>query len=246
MTGKPGTAANSAITPPPSNSARGWVLIWLPICVARLTVSPFSGAVRVTTTPAAIAMNSAGICVTSPSPIASTEYFVIASPSGRPNTSTPTARPPSRLAITITMLAAASPLTNFIAPSIAPKNWLSRPSRSRSRIASGAVIKPARRSESIAICLPGKASSVKRAPTSATRSAPLAMTMNCTMVMMKNTTNPTIRLPPTTMRPKASMMSPACPDSRICRVVATFSAIRNNVVKSSTDGKVENASGVAT
>ena len=37
---------------------------------------------------------------------------------------------------------------------------------------------PERSSASIAICLPGMASSVKRAPTSATRSLPLAMTTN--------------------------------------------------------------------
>jgi hypothetical protein len=37
---------------------------------------------------------------------------------------------------------------------------------------------PERSSASIAICLPGMASSVKRAPTSATRSPPLAITTN--------------------------------------------------------------------
>ena len=39
------------------------------------------------------------------------------------------------------------------------------------------------------ICLPGIASSVKRAPTSATRSEPFAITMNCTIVMIRKTTH---------------------------------------------------------
>ena len=52
------------------------------------------------------------------------------------------------------------------------------------------------RNEQIAICLPGMASRVKRAPTSATRSAPLAMTRNWTMVRMRKTTAPTTKLPP--------------------------------------------------
>ena len=46
------------------------------------------------------------------------------------------------------------------------------------------------------ICLPGMASRVKRAATSATRSAPLAMTMNWMMVRMRKTTAPTTKLPP--------------------------------------------------
>ena len=44
--------------------------------------------------------------------------------------------------------------------------------------ASSSVIWPALRSASIAICLPGMASRVKRAPTSATRPAPLVITTN--------------------------------------------------------------------
>ena len=95
-------------------------------------------------------------------------------------------------------------------------------------------------------CLPGIASSVKRAATSATRSAPLAMTMNCTIVMMMNTTMPTTRLPPATKLPNASMMWPASPSSRISRVVATDSDNRNNVEISSTLGKLLNATGCGT
>ena len=76
------------------------------------------------------------------------------------------------------MPAMASPLTNFIAPSIDPKNCDSRESMARRRRASLWSMWPARSSASIDICLPGMASRVKRAPTSATRSEPLEMTMN--------------------------------------------------------------------
>ena len=86
------------------------------------------------------------------------------------------------------------------------------------------------------ICLPGIASSVKRAPTSATRSEPLAITMNCTIAMIRNTTMPTTRLPPTTSSPKAWMMWPASACSRISLVDAMFNASRNSVVISSSDG----------
>ena len=55
---------------------------------------------------------------------------------------------------------------------------------------------PARMSASMLICLPGMASRVKRAATSATRSAPLVMTMNCTSVMIRKITAPTTKLPP--------------------------------------------------
>jgi hypothetical protein len=59
------------------------------------------------------------------------------------------------------------------------------------RRASSCPSAPVRSSASIAICLPGIASSVKRAPTSATRSLPLAITMNWISVRMRNTTAPT-------------------------------------------------------
>jgi hypothetical protein len=87
------------------------------------------------------------------------------------------------------------------------------------------------------------ASSEKRAATSATRSAPLAITMNCTTVMMRNTTKPTTKLPPATVLPKVSMMWPALPCNKINRVVAIASAKRNKVLMSSTLGKTENSSG---
>jgi hypothetical protein len=47
------------------------------------------------------------------------------------------------------------------------------------------------RSASIAICLPGMLSRVKRAATSATRWAPLVTTTYCTTIRMRNTIRPT-------------------------------------------------------
>ncbi len=106
--------------------------------------------------------------------------------------------------VTSTMMPAmASPLTNFMAPSIEPKNCDSRDSMLRRRRASLWSMWPARSSASIDICLPGMASRVKRAPTSATRSEPFEMTMNWMMVRMKKMTAPTTRLPATTKLPKA-------------------------------------------
>ena len=46
-------------------------------------------------------------------------------------------------------------------------------------------------SPSTAICLPGKASRVKRAATSATRPAPLVITTNWMTIRIRNTTRPT-------------------------------------------------------
>jgi hypothetical protein len=71
------------------------------------------------------------------------------------------------------------------------------------------LIRPALRSASIAICLPGIASRVKRAPTSATRPAPLVMTTNWMIVRITKITRPTISEPPITKWPKASMTFPA-------------------------------------
>ena len=89
------------------------------------------------------------------------------------------------------------------------------------------------------ICLPGMPSSEKRAATSATRSEPLVITMNCTTVTMENTTKPTARLSPMTNWPKVLMISPASASIRIRRLVLMDSASRNSVVISSTEGKVE-------
>ncbi len=147
-------------------------------------------------------------------------------------------RPPTTLTASTMMPAMASPLTNFMAPSMAPKSWDSRASAARRARAVRASMWPARSSASIDICLPGMASSVKRAATSATRSAPLEITMNCTTVRIRKITAPTTRLPATTKLPKAWMTSPASARRRMRRVAEISSARRKSVVSRSSVGKV--------
>ena len=67
--------------------------------------------------------------------------------------------------------------------------------------ASVSSMAPAFSSASMAICLPGIASRVKRADTSEMRPAPLVMTTNWMMMRMRKMTRPTTRLPPTTKLP---------------------------------------------
>jgi len=148
--------------------------------------------------------------------------------------------PAKMLTMVMTRPAIASPLTNFIAPSMPPCSWLSMASSARRCLASSTERLPALTSASMLICLPGIASSVKRAPTSATRSEPFAMTMNCTVAMIRNTTSPTTRLPPTTSSPKLSIMWPASAFSKIDLVEAMLSDRRNKVVNNSRDGKADN------
>ena len=114
---------------------------------------------------------------------------------------------------------------------------------SRRSLASSSVMTPALRSASIAICLPGMASRVKRAATSATRPAPLVITTNWITTRIRKTMRPTTTLPPTTKLPNAEMTSPASPCSRIRRVPEMFRPSRKSVATSSSDGKTENWSG---
>ena len=165
-----------------------------------------------------------------------------------PSWATPMIMPPMMLMKVIRMPAIASPRTNFEAPSIAPKKLLSPSSSLRRLRASSSLIMPAERSASIAICLPGIASSVNRAATSAIRPEPLVTTMKFTMIRMMNTTTPITKLPPITKPPKTWMMLPAAsgpswPWARIRRVVAMLRASRSSVASNSTVGKAENSSG---
>ncbi len=98
----------------------------------------------------------------------------------------------------ITRPATASPRTNLLAPSMAPKNSISRSSALRRLRAVFSSMRPEARSASMAICLPGMASRVNRAPTSATRPAPLVITTNWMTIRMKKITSPTTSEPPTT------------------------------------------------
>ena len=101
----------------------------------------------------------------------------------------------------------------------------------------------------MAICLPGMASRVKRAPTSAIRPAPLVMTMKLMITRMMKTTIPTAKLPPTRKWPKASITLPAAsgpvwPLSSTTRVEAMLSDSRSKVANSRTDGNAAKSRGL--
>jgi hypothetical protein len=92
----------------------------------------------------------------------------------------------------------------------------------------------------MAICLPGKASRVKRAETSETRPAPLVTTTRLMITRIMNTNSPTAKLPPIRKAPKASITWPAaappsCPRTSTMRVEATLSARRSRVANSRTE-----------
>ena len=158
---------------------------------------------RVITIPLEIAIKSEGNCDAKPSPIVKTVYLPTASPSCIPCIPIPTASPPIMLIATIIIPAMVSPFTNFMAPSIEPNKFDSRCKSSRLATASSGEIKPALKSASIVICLPGIASRANLAATSAIRSAPLVITKNCTIVIIKKITPPTTIFPDVTNVPKA-------------------------------------------
>ena len=158
--------------------------------------------------------------------------------------------PPMTLMNVISRPAMASPRTNFAAPSMAPKKVLSSSSVLRRVRASSSSISPVDRSASMAICLPGMASRVKRAETSAMRPEPLVMTMKLMMTRMPKTMMPMTKLPPMTKPPKASMTRPAAsvpswPLARISRVEATLRDRRTMVASKRTVGKVLKSRGVS-
>ncbi len=95
--------------------------------------------------------------------------------------------PPIELMKTISKPAMASPRTNLLAPSMAPKKALSSSSALRRSRACCSLMRPEERSASIAICLPGMASKVKRAATSAIRVEPRVMTTKFTITRIANT-----------------------------------------------------------
>ena len=118
MVGKPGIRANATINAPPTSSALGCAPNCWPMSLARFSVS--SVLTRVTMIPAVIAISSAGICATSPSPMVRIEYTCMASSSARPRCVIPMTSPPTRLTAMMMSPAIASPFTNFIAPSMEP------------------------------------------------------------------------------------------------------------------------------
>ena len=145
--------------------------------------------------------------------------------------------------------ATASPRTNLAAPSMEPKKVLSSSSSRRRRRASSSSMRPDDRSASMAICLPGMASRVKRADTSAMRPEPLVMTTKFTITRMEKTIMPMMKLPPMTKPPKASITLPAawvpsCPWARIRRVDARFRDKRTMVANKRTVGNELNSRGL--
>ncbi len=101
----------------------------------------------------------------------------------------------------------------------------------------------------MAICLPGMASRVKRAATSAIRPEPLVMTMKLISTMIMKMMKPTMKSPPTTKLPKEWITRPTAPGPswpwrRISRVEAMLRERRKRVVTRSSDGKEEKSSGL--
>ena len=157
------------------NSEYGFDIIWLVKSPPRELLPADA---RVITIPAAIDIKREGSCEARPSPIVNTVYLVTASPIGIWFTKQPIIKPPTMLIITMMIPAIVSPFTNFMEPSIEPKRLDSLCKSSRLFTASSGDIKPALKSASIVICLPGIASNAKRAATSAIRSAPFVITIN--------------------------------------------------------------------
>ena len=111
---------------------------------------------------------------------------------------------------------------------------------------------PEATSASMAICLPGNASSAKRADTSPMRTDPRVTTTNCTTTNMANTLRPTIGFRPAAISPKASITEPATarPASgvlasipKIKRVLAMLIPRRSSVVPNTNAGNTLKSSG---
>ncbi|KWV89240.1 hypothetical protein PFLmoz3_02143 [Pseudomonas fluorescens] len=119
----PGTIANTSMATEAIIQLLGSLVIWRAIS-APMFVMPLrpSGATRVMIMPAVREINSAGICAIRPSPIVSTEYSAIESAALKPCWNIPVEKPPNRLTTTMINPAMASPLTNFMAPSMAPNS----------------------------------------------------------------------------------------------------------------------------
>lgn len=100
----------------------------------------------------------------------------------------------------------------------------------------------------MAICLPGIASRVNRAPTSAIRVAPLVITIKLTTTRIRKTITPITKSPPMTSCENPPITLPAAsvpelPSDKITRVVAILSDSRVIVAISKIVGKEEKSSG---
>ena len=136
----------------------------------------------------------------------------------------------------------ASPFTNLVAPSMEPKKSASLWMLERRSLACCSSISPLFKSASIAICFPGMASSVNLAATSATRSEPFVITINCTSTIIRNMIKPMTTFPRITNCPKVWTTCPAYPlSNRIFLVDEILSPSLNSVVIRRIEGNTENS-----
>ena len=118
---------------------------------------------------------------------------------------TPMTMPPKMLTARMMSPAMASPRTNSMRRPSSRRGALFlelAPARLRHLL----VDEAGGRSASIAICFPGMASRVKRAPTSAMRVAPLVMTRKLIVTRMRKTMMPMTKSPPITSWAKPPMI----------------------------------------
>ena len=114
--GRPGTILRETRTPDTVYSALGFISI----CSESSFPISLSLPALLTIIPAAVEIRIAGICVTRPSPIVRMVYVAAASDTAISFCRTPMISPPIILIAVMTRPATASPLTNLLAPSIAP------------------------------------------------------------------------------------------------------------------------------
>ncbi|MNY33241.1 hypothetical protein D3C86_1675090 [compost metagenome] len=152
----------------------------------------WSEAERELTRPAEIEIRMPGMRPTRPSPTVRMAYLDSAVITSIFFIRMPIRMPPTMLTTIRMIEAMTSPFTNLLAPSMAPKKLASRTRSSRRCLAWLPSIRPAARSASMDICLPGMASRVKRAATSAIRLEPSVMTMKLTMIRMMKMMMPTM------------------------------------------------------
>ncbi len=96
------------------------ILGWLNICLRTSLPRSESDAALVTTIPVPVDINKAGIWLTNPSPTVNKVYVSRDSAKDIFFINTPIAKPAAIFIMVITIPAMASPLTNLLAPSIAP------------------------------------------------------------------------------------------------------------------------------
>ncbi len=206
-------------------------------CDIRILLISASFEAFVTRIPVAREIISDGICDDRPSPMVRTPNRCSADSASMLSRIIPIIVPPITLTNVISRPAVASPFTYFVAPSMEPKKDDSCWIFSRRASASLSSMAPVFRSASMAICLPGMASSVNRAVTSDTRSEPLLITTNWIITRMIKIIAPMTRSPPPTKAPNVSTTLPGFPVVRIRRVEETFSEILKIVVNNSNVGK---------